>query len=188
LSRDAVEQSHCLPLDRLWGHGHIVQKTMLALSKKTDYALIALAHLSERPGRVASARQIARTYELPPALLMNILKDLHHRGFLDSIRGTKGGYRLAIDPHQHSLYELVRIVDGDVHLTDCAPGGHAMLPVDATCRISGGCPIQSPIHALHHRLVGFLQDVKLSDLILPGQRIDVPLEALQSGRAASAGG
>lgn len=155
---------------------------MLALSKKTDYALIALAHLAERPGRVASARQIARTYDLPPALLMNILKAMHHHGFLDSIRGTKGGYRLAIDPRDHSLYELVQLVDGDVHLTDCAPAGQGLLlSTDAVCKIAGGCPIQSPIHALHHRLVRFLKEVMLSDLILPGRRIDVPLEELGSG-------
>ena len=47
---------------------------MLSLSKKTDYALIALAYLAERPGRVASAREIAAARNLPAALLMNILR------------------------------------------------------------------------------------------------------------------
>ena len=37
---------------------------MLRLSKKADYALIAMAHLALKPGS-ASAREIAENYEIP---------------------------------------------------------------------------------------------------------------------------
>ncbi len=158
---------------------------MLTLSKKTDYALIALAHLAERPGRVGSAREIAERFNLPAALLMNILKSLHHAGLLASTRGAKGGYALAGDPHQWSLHQLVVAVDGQVHLTDCSgiPEPAAEGPCDggSSCRIGPGCPVQAPLHALHHKLVAFLGQVRLSDLILPGHRIDVPLETVGIG-------
>ena len=143
---------------------------MLTLSKKTDYALIALGYLAERAGRTASAREIAAAYNLPTALLANLLKDLHARQILTSLRGTKGGYRLAADPHQVSLYQIIQITDGDVQTTECACSG------ESTCRVSTLCPVQSPLQAFHHKLVKFLKDVKLSDLILAGHRIDVPIE------------
>jgi iron-sulfur cluster assembly protein len=49
---------------------------MLCLTRKTDYALIALGYLAERQDRVVAAREISRAFELPEALLMNILKRL----------------------------------------------------------------------------------------------------------------
>lgn len=154
---------------------------MLSLSKKTDYALIALAYLADRPDRIASAREIAAAHNLPLPLLMNILKSLHQARLLTSTRGIKGGYRIAIDPHRFSLYDLVLKVDGQIQLIDCAIHSSDGTCVDGRCRISGECPVQAPLQALHHRLVRFLKEVKLSDLILPGHRIDVPLEALGVG-------
>lgn len=149
---------------------------MLSLSKKTDYALIALGDLAEDTQRVASARQIAVRCGLPVSLLMNILKSLHGAGFIQSIRGTKGGYRLAIRLHEVSLHELIVVVDGGFRLTECS--GQRAICEQPSCRLAGRCPIEAPLQALHYRLEQFLEDVKLSDLIVPGQRIDVPLEMI----------
>jgi len=154
---------------------------MLSLSRRVDYALIALAYLAERPGRVAPARQIALAYDLPAALLMNILKTLHQHKIVRSLRGTKGGYYLAIDPATVSLYDLIALLDGPVRTIECtdhqgpeAAGSAAGDECD--CRALPACPVQRPLKALHHRLVRFLREVRLADIILPGSRVDVPLE------------
>jgi Rrf2 family iron-sulfur cluster assembly transcriptional regulator len=152
---------------------------MLSLSKKTDYSLIALAYLAERPGRVAPAREIAQAHDLPLPLLMNILKDLHQHGMLRSVRGTKGGYQIAIDPAAVSLHELITITEGRVQTTECITDTKCCEKGETPgedCRVIRTCPVQAPLQALHHRLVRFLMQVRLSDLILPGHRIDVPLE------------
>jgi Rrf2 family protein len=139
---------------------------MLALSKKTDYALLSLAFLAEQAGRVASAREIAAGFDLPLPVVMNILKCLQQNKILQSTRGVKGGYRIATDLAAVSLYDLVAMVDRSSEDCDCA--------YDLESRSQ-----QGPVEALHLRLVRFLRDVKLSDLVLPGRRIDVPLERVQ---------
>jgi Rrf2 family protein len=139
---------------------------MLALSKKTDYALLSLAFLAEQANRVASAREIAAGFNLPVGVVMNILKCLQQNKILQSTRGVKGGYRIAADLSQVSLYDLVAIVDRSGENCDCA--------YDLESRTQ-----QGPVEALHLRLVRFLKDVKVSDLVLPGRRIDVPLERVQ---------
>lgn len=164
---------------------------MLTLSKRTDYALIALAYLAERPDRVASAREIAEAYGLPLSLLMNLLKALNQQGWLKSIRGTKGGYRIGVDPHRLSLHDLIEALEGPVRTTECVGRSEGETAADAgdgcegtepcQCRVQANCPIQAPLRALHHRLVRFLKEVKLSDLILAGHRIDVPLEMVGVG-------
>src|SRR5688572_4838650 len=136
---------------------------MLALSKKTDYALLSLAFLAEQANRVASAREIAAGFNLPVAVVQNILKCLQQNKILQSTRGVKGGYRIAGDLTQVSLYDLVGMVDRSSDNCECAYD----LEADTVQ--------QGPVEALHLRLVRFLREVKLSDLVLPGRRIDVPL-------------
>lgn len=158
---------------------------MLALPKKTDYALIALYYLIEHPGRIAPAREIAEVYHLPCALLMNVMKELQQGGLVRSVRGAKGGYQLAADPRQATLYDVVVLTGGgEPSLTECcqdavlhSPSGTETL----RCQVGHNCPVRSPLRALHHRLVRFLKDVKLADLLQPGFRIDVPLESVGVG-------
>jgi Rrf2 family protein len=149
---------------------------MLCLTRKTDYALIALGYLAERQDRVVSAREIARGFNLPEALLMNILKSLQGDGILRSTRGKHGGYRIAGDLEEISLYELIRVLEGKVE-----PGcDHE----EAAARVRGNWK-PAPIRAIQSKMMQFLRDVTLADLVLPGRRIDVPVEALSGARAAA---
>ena len=63
---------------------------MLKLSKKTDYAIILLAHLGEAESPVR-AQEIAGLYDLPQPMVANILKQLCVAGLVQSIRGQRGG-------------------------------------------------------------------------------------------------
>ena len=137
---------------------------MLRLSKKADYALISLAYLAEHPDHVVSAREIAERCGLPLPLLMNILKVLHQRGILRSTRGASGGYRIASDLSQVSLLELSDLVER-------AAGADAVVE-DPAKRLA----LHGPAQALQYRLIRFMTDVSVADLVLPGRRIDVPLE------------
>ena len=152
---------------------------MLCLSKKAEYALVALAHLAEQPGRVASAREIAQMRRLPLALLMNILKNLQAHGLLRSTRGVKGGYRIDRDLNLLSLYELIAIVEcaADAAEADCGCLEHLQDAANDLefARVAGS---QGPVQALQFKLIRFLKDVRVADVVLPGRRIDVPLEHL----------
>ena len=157
---------------------------MLGLSKRTEYALIALAYLVERPDNCCPAREIAAAYNLPQALLMNLLKEMHGAGLLRSTRGTKGGYRIAVNLDETSLYDLIQVIDGPVELVECVNEKTCCNSLEH-CRISTMCPIQQPLRALHEKLIRFLKDVKISDLVVPGRRIDVPVELVGVGADTS---
>ena len=153
---------------------------MFCLSKKTDYALIGLAFLSENPDRVCSAREIAVAYDLPPSLTMNVLKSLHQAGILRSSRGSSGGYRIAADLERYSLYDLMALLERiEPTARVLEESSSWQVPQRRRSRLAG--PAAAAIQALHYKVRQFLKDVKLSDLLLPGRRIDVPLERL--GRA-----
>ena len=141
---------------------------MLRLSKKADYALISLGYLAEHAARVVSAREIAERCQLPLALLMNILKAMHQRGVVRSVRGATGGYQLASDLNRLSLLDLGNIV---------SPEEPADSPGEKRLALHG------PAQALQYRLIRFMRDVSVADLVLPGRRIDVPWERVGLGRS-----
>jgi Rrf2 family protein len=149
---------------------------MLSLNRKTDYALVALAYMADRPGQWSSAREIAQTSDVPVALLMNVLKMLHQSHILRSTRGTRGGYQIAANLERLSLFDLTRVVARDERspeLNGGEPECCGRYKIDTT-------GLHGPVHAFHHKLRQFLKVVKLSDLVLPGRRIDVPVELVST--------
>lgn len=142
---------------------------MLTLSRKADYGLMSLAYMAEREGEVCSAREIAEARGLPLPLLMNILKTLHQHGVLTSRRGVKGGYQVGIDLDSMSLCEFIAIVECEDH------GGECHCRETQVGTSLGRDAMYSPVLALQEKLRGFMKQVKLSDLIVPGRRIDVPV-------------
>jgi Rrf2 family protein len=153
---------------------------MLSLNRKTDYALIALAYMADRAGQWSSAREIAQSAQVPLALLMNVLKTLHQSHILRSTRGMRGGYQIAADLERLSLFDLTRVV---ARVEPVADGG-AEPECCGRYKIDES-GVHGPVHAFHHKLRQFLKAVKLSDLVLPGRRIDVPVESVSTNRRAT---
>lgn len=152
---------------------------MLSLTRKTDYALVALSYLGTRRRDAAGpvcAREVADRFELPSALLMNVLKELSTAGMLTSTRGSNGGYELALEPNRVSLLDVVIAIEGPVRITACCSAEStdsseaATLATDApdrgeACSLEDRCPIREPIHRLHERIHRFLAQVTLADLL-----------------------
>jgi Rrf2 family protein len=146
---------------------------VLALTRKTDYALIAMAGLSVRGSGPASTRDLAERYHLPLAALRNILKDLARGGLLVSSQGPQGGYRLARPPGRITIADVVRAIEGPVQFAPCCPpvGG----PGETTpCRLEHSCRIKGSVRGLHERLVDFLNGVTIADLADHGGPPDRP--------------
>ena len=140
---------------------------MLALTKKTGYALVALGHLSRLDsGRLASAREIANRFDVSTSLLMNVLKQLASAGYIESVRGARGGYRMAVDPEEVSLADLVGVLEGPVRLAECVTEV-AGDDGECTCQVMASCPVTDPVHRLQRKLKDFLAGVTLGEIVKP---------------------
>ena len=98
---------------------------MLRLSKKADYALMAMKHLALQADRgSASAREIAQHYDIPVELLAKVLQRLVRRGLLASHQGTRGGYLLSRPAGAISVSEVIQAIDGPLTITACSSDDH----------------------------------------------------------------
>ncbi len=143
---------------------------MLSLTRKADYALVGLVDLARRAPEKASARQLAESSKVPLPMLMNILKELVTSGMVVSTRGVNGGYRLAKDPAEITLRELIQAVEGPINLTVCC-SGTPQSEQRQPCDLAGSCPTEAPIRKVNDIFRTFLDRVTLAHLLTD----DVPV-------------
>ncbi len=146
---------------------------MLRLSKKADYALIAMRHLAGAPADSSvSAREIAESYAIPAELLAKVLQRLVRSRLLMSVQGTRGGYRLAGEARLLTVADVIQAIDGPVAVTACSPDDHR-------CEQYDHCEIRDPLWKIKARIVNALATVSLAELAEPvlavGDPVAVPM-------------
>jgi Rrf2 family protein len=92
----------------------------MRITRETDYAIRCILYLSELPGKVAMAGEIAEAKKIPKSFLAKILQKLTRAEILRSFRGVKGGVKLAKKPEEISLLDVIETIEGDVGMNICA--------------------------------------------------------------------
>jgi Rrf2 family protein len=131
---------------------------MLRLSKKADYALIAMKHLAlKQDAASTSAREIAESYDIPIELMAKVLQRLVRTGLLTSQQGTRGGYALSRPATGISVADVIQAIDGPFTVTACSTDNIA-------CEQYGKCSIRDPLWRIKERIVAALATVTLAEM------------------------
>jgi Rrf2 family protein len=146
---------------------------MLRLSKKADYALIAMKHLAVRGDRgSSSAREIAGLYDIPIELMAKVLQRLVRRGLLVSQQGTRGGYQLSRAPIQITVADVIQAIEGPVTVTACSTE-------EGQCEQFSKCNVRDPLYRVRERILAALGDCTIAELAA-----DPPAQAPAPARPA----
>jgi FeS assembly SUF system regulator len=140
---------------------------MLRISKLTDYATVILAALSDRPGELLSAPELAERTGIGLPTVSKLLKELQRAALVRSTRGARGGYQLARSPHEISAAEIIDAVEGPVALTECA-SDHGHCDIEASCNV--GHSWQRVSLAIRRSL----QELRLTSLIAQDPVVKAP--------------
>jgi Rrf2 family protein len=132
---------------------------MLRLSKKADYALIAMKHLAQKSSGApsTSAREIAEQYDIPIELMAKVLQRLVRTGLLVSTQGTRGGYTLGRTAATISVADVIQAIDGPVTVTACSTQKN-------DCEQYRKCSIRDPLWQIRERIVAALDTVTLAEM------------------------
>ena len=161
------------------GYSYYIGRNLL--NRKIDNALLILCYLHHKQGE-GSAREIAAHFDLSRPFVANILKDLCHQGFVASIRGVHGGYRLTDSTPDATLADLMDTLDEPFRLAACNQD-----QPETCCSMAATCPIKDPIREVHNRLRAVLENITLGELFgrspsgvvqLEFSRIESPVFAL----------
>ncbi|MGI6562735.1 MAG: RrF2 family transcriptional regulator [Clostridia bacterium] len=95
----------------------------MRLSRKSEYALLALVEMAKLDEQdTIRIVDICERCSIPKKYLEQILLQLKGTGYVKSVRGSQGGYRLAKNPEDITVAEIIRLIDGPL-----APVGSASI-------------------------------------------------------------
>jgi Rrf2 family protein len=131
---------------------------MLRLSKKADYALIAMRHLAVRPDEGdSSTREIAEQYDIPVELLAKVLQRLTRQGLVTSHQGTRGGYHLSRPATAISVADVIEAIDGPFTVTACSTD-------EENCEQYSKCSVRDPLWRIKERILVALRTCTVAEL------------------------
>lgn len=130
---------------------------MLRVTRLTDYATLVMSVLAAAPDAVLSAAELADRagIELPTAA--KVLKPLAQAGLVEGFRGANGGYRLARDPHEVTLADIVEAMEGPLAMTECSI--HA-----GQCGIEDSCHVRGNWQRVNDVIAAALRGISLHEM------------------------
>jgi Rrf2 family transcriptional regulator, iron-sulfur cluster assembly transcription factor len=133
----------------------------MKLSTKGRYAVMAMVDIGQQAGSSpVSLQDIAERQEISQEYLEQLFMKLRRSGLVESARGPGGGYRLARQPADIVVAEIIDAVDEPVKMTRCEDG-------DAVegCVRGERCCTHDLWQSISRQVLGFLSNVTLEDVV-----------------------
>lgn len=131
---------------------------MFKLSKKTEYAILALQYIAELPEeRTATVKEIAENQTIPQPLLAKILQQLAKHQLIVSVQGARGGYMLGRRAEEITLAQMMEAIEGPLNILDCTVDDHL-------CERDESCTLKSSLNPLQQQLANYMRSVTLADV------------------------
>jgi len=130
------------------------------LSTKGRYAVMAMVDLATRfGGKPVTLADIAVRQEISLSYLEQLFAKLRKAGLVNSVRGPGGGYRLAFEPDNMRIADIIMAVDEPLKVTRCKEGsGKGCL------HVSGRCLTHDLWDELGRQIYLYLNSVSLGDV------------------------
>ena len=127
-----------------------------------------MLQLAETPDKPVRIKEVASCQDISPKYLEQIMIVLKSSGFVDSMRGPRGGYTLARNPKEITVGSIIRAMEGNLSI-DCVITGGESCPRSADCKA----------HMLWNKIDAAVSDiidkVTLQDMVewIPEKRVDI---------------
>lgn len=139
---------------------------MLKVSQKTEYAMRAMIelamHREEHGDALVPARALAEIQHIPLRFLEQQLGTLHKAGLVESFRGSGGGCRLARDPAEIRVADVVDAIEGPLFAMTCLE--------DHICFQDSRCGLQELWNEVDVAVRRVFETTTLADLVSRHQR------------------
>jgi Rrf2 family transcriptional regulator, nitric oxide-sensitive transcriptional repressor len=131
----------------------------LRLTQFSNFAIRMLMYAALKGDAASAVPEIARAYGVSYDHLKKAAAELCRHGYLETVRGRNGGLRLAKDPSEIRIGDVIRQTEGDTALVECFD------PETNTCPLLTGCRLRVALQEALAAFFGVLDRYTLADLI-----------------------
>ena len=148
----------------------------MKISAQEEYSLRCLVQLAElSAGESLTLPQIAEREGISTANAGKLMWMLNKAGFVQSTRGTKGGYFLARPADEIRLSEIIKVLDAETVHKHCS----SYSGVKDECVHSGDCGIRPVILGVHELVENALSQITLQQLVGSEKSFDKMFHSIQ---------
>lgn len=131
-------------------------------SKACEYAIKATIYIARKSlaKKRVNVKEVAEAVNAPVAFSAKILQQLCRENILESVRGKQGGFILNEEKQKETtIFDIVRIIDGEGLFTDCGLGLHK-------CSSENPCPVHDDFSVVRNNLLAMTKKYSFYDLAL----------------------
>lgn len=130
----------------------------LRLTSYTNYALRTLQMAALRSPALARVDDVVRVHRMPRPHVAKIVHELGRAGYLQTVRGRGGGFRLGRPANEIIVGDVVRLTEGALDVVEC------FNPETNTCPLIGVCKLSRAIQAATRAFMAVLDDLTIADI------------------------
>lgn len=130
----------------------------MQLTRYTDFGIRTLMYLAIQPDREELFRisEITEVFELSPNHVSKIVHHLGKLGYLQTIRGKSGGFRLGMSPKDINVGKLVRVLENSLAPIDCSK---------PYCRFTPSCQLKGVLADAVAAYLAVIDGYTLEDIV-----------------------
>ncbi len=133
----------------------------MQLSKFSDYSFRALIYLAENTEGLSTIEQMASELKISQNHLKKIIHKLSKGRFIESFKGRDGGIRLAKEPKDIGLSDVLLYTEVNTDFVECLK--HNIKHTD--CPYKNKCNLKAIIHRAKDAFIQEFQKHSLQDLM-----------------------
>jgi Rrf2 family transcriptional regulator, nitric oxide-sensitive transcriptional repressor len=130
----------------------------LRLTQYSNFTLRTLQMVALRAPDIVTVDDVARAHRISKAHLVKVAGELARRGYIETIRGRRGGMRLARPPEQITVGEIIRWTEAPLELVEC------FAPDTSSCPLTGVCHLSRGIQRALRAFLSVLDDLTIADI------------------------
>lgn len=131
----------------------------MRISSKGRYALRLMLDLAiNDTGEYMPIKNIAKRQEISEKYLEQIISLLSKAGYVKSVRGSQGGYRLAYPSQDYTVGMILRVTEGSLAPVPC------LEDTPNECDLGTNCVTLGVWEELYSAITGVVDNITLKDL------------------------
>lgn len=135
----------------------------MQLTRFTDFSLRVLITLGAHPETQATVAVVAEEQGISRHHLTRVVHQLGIKGYIETLRGRGGGFRLARRPDQIRIGDVVRDMETGFELAEC------FQPGESACRLAPACALKPVLAEAGRAFLASLDRYTLADLLPPAE-------------------
>lgn len=134
----------------------------MKLTSYSNYSMRVLMVAAARSPELTTIREVATGFGISEAHLVKCVHQLGSWGYLETVRGNRGGFRLARPAESIIVGEVVRRTEDGFTIVECFD------PSTNTCPLVGRCRLSSVLRRATEAFLDVLDNMTLADITSNG--------------------